>query len=197
MRGLARPAGMLIEPPTIGYTPELDRRLPHDPRAARELLSAAGYASGFSVTLETAGDSSGNAVEVARPIVEQLGQVGIRVTLSTPPLAELNRRLAAKETDFYLLNRSAGTNPDGRALMEPILGPNSQYKDARIQALLQTIPAETVTYARDAMIHEVWKIATDDIATIPLHHRDAAVIVSERLQIPSALWRFMWLAKFA
>jgi peptide/nickel transport system substrate-binding protein len=57
MRGLATPAGMLVSPGAIGYAPELDRRLPYDPEAAKALLAEAGYPQGFSVTLDCPSNS--------------------------------------------------------------------------------------------------------------------------------------------
>src|SRR5690606_8167581 len=51
LRGQAKSTGSLISPLVDGYVPELDRRLPHDPAAARRLLAEAGYPNGFSVTL--------------------------------------------------------------------------------------------------------------------------------------------------
>jgi peptide/nickel transport system substrate-binding protein len=52
--GLAVPTGMGIWPNGIGWSEELDRRLPYDPAKAKALLAEAGYPEGFSVRL-TAG----------------------------------------------------------------------------------------------------------------------------------------------
>jgi peptide/nickel transport system substrate-binding protein len=41
-----------------------------------------------------------------------------------------------------------------------------------------------VTYARDAMIEEVWKIVLDDIVYIPLHHQVQVWAMRDYLAIP-------------
>jgi peptide/nickel transport system substrate-binding protein len=41
-----------------------------------------------------------------------------------------------------------------------------------------------ITYARDAMIEEVWKIVLDDIVYIPLHHQIIVWAMRDNLDIP-------------
>jgi len=41
-----------------------------------------------------------------------------------------------------------------------------------------------VTYARDAMIEEVWRIVFDDIVCIPLHHQMIVCATRDNLEIP-------------
>ena len=52
LHGLAVPAGMLIWPKGIGWSEELDRRLPYDPAKAKALLAEAGYPEGFDVRFD-------------------------------------------------------------------------------------------------------------------------------------------------
>ena len=47
LHGLAVPAGMLIWPTGIGWSEDLDRRLPYDPAKAKALLAEAGYLGGL------------------------------------------------------------------------------------------------------------------------------------------------------
>ena len=52
LHGLAVPAGMGIWPKGIGWSEELDRRLPYDPAKAKALLAEAGYPKGFDVRFD-------------------------------------------------------------------------------------------------------------------------------------------------
>ena len=52
MRGLATPTGSIVPPGTQGYSKEADKRLPFDREKAKALLTEAGYAMGFSITLD-------------------------------------------------------------------------------------------------------------------------------------------------
>jgi peptide/nickel transport system substrate-binding protein len=41
-----------------------------------------------------------------------------------------------------------------------------------------------VTYGRDALIEEAWKIVVDDIVYIPLHHQMLVWAMRENLDVP-------------
>ena len=66
-----------------GYVPELEKRLPYDPSAARALLKDAGYADGFGVTLDCVNIAFRAAV--CQAIAGMLAQVGIRVDVPAVP----------------------------------------------------------------------------------------------------------------
>lgn len=90
MRGRVLPAGMLVSPGAIGYAPELDRRLPYDPAAAKALLAEAGYGGGFSVTLDCPNNSHLiNDEAICRAIAAQLHKVGIAAAANPPAEAGL------------------------------------------------------------------------------------------------------------
>ena len=74
-RGLATPVGMPIAPGVNGHTPELGKRLPYDPEAAKALLVEAGYPEGFSVTLDCPNDwSRARGEALCRFIAPQFGR---------------------------------------------------------------------------------------------------------------------------
>ena len=56
MRGLSSPAGIITFPGVTGYTKELDKRLPYDVAAAKQLLADAGYPDGFDIELRCPND---------------------------------------------------------------------------------------------------------------------------------------------
>ena len=60
----------------------------------------------------------------------------------------------------------------------------SGYSNPRVDDLIEKIDREMVTYARDAMIEEVWKIVLDDIVYIPLHHQVQIWAMRDYLNIP-------------
>ena len=85
MRGLSIPAGMLVAPRALGYAPELDRRLPYDPKAAKALLAEAGYPDGFSVTLDCPNNWNINDEAICRAIAAQLDEVGMDIAVNPQP----------------------------------------------------------------------------------------------------------------
>jgi len=70
------------------YDPALENVYPYNPAKARQLLAQAGYPDGFTVTMP---DWTPLAPEVMTPLVQELGDVGIKVTLDPCPLIQCFR----------------------------------------------------------------------------------------------------------
>jgi peptide/nickel transport system substrate-binding protein len=58
------------------------------------------------------------------------------------------------------------------------------YANPRVDNRIDTIETALVTYARDAMIEEVWKTVRDDIAVVPLHHQIIFWAMRDGLDLP-------------
>jgi ABC-type transport system substrate-binding protein len=58
------------------------------------------------------------------------------------------------------------------------------YENPRVDEPIDTIGKTMVTFARDAMIEEVWKIVLDDIVDLPLHHQVIVWAMRENLDVP-------------
>lgn len=185
MRGLALPAGMLVAPGAIGYAPELDQRLPYDPEVAKALLAEAGYPGGFSVALDCPNDRWINDEAICRAIAAQLGEVGIDVTANPQPKQLFFAKLDNRETDFFFDSWSA---IDSEVVFKQIYRTGSQdapgYSNPRVDELIDQIDSTMITYARDAMIEEVWKIVLEEIVHIPLHHQVIVWAMRDRLELP-------------
>ena len=187
MRGLAVPAGMLVAPGAIGYAPELDQRLPYDPEAAKTLLAEAGYPDGFSVTLDCPNNPySINDEAICRAVAAQLGEVGIAVTANPQPKQVACAKIDNRETDFWF--DSLGGAELGDRLRPPLSDRSqrnaSGYSNPRVDELIEKIDREMVTYGRDAMIEEVWKIVLGDIVYMPLHHQVIVWAMRDNLDLP-------------
>jgi peptide/nickel transport system substrate-binding protein len=186
MRGLSIPAGMMVPPRALGYAPELDRRLPYDPDVAKALLAEAGYPEGFSLTLDCPNNRYINDEAICRAIAAQLDEVSLDVTVNAQPKDVIYAKFDNRETDFYLLGwatydshnvfinffrTSGGENAAG-------------YSNPQVDQLIEQIGSGMITYARDAMIEEVWKIVLDDIVYIPLHYQVIVWAMRDNLEIP-------------
>jgi peptide/nickel transport system substrate-binding protein len=185
MRGLAIPAGMLAAPGAVGYAPELDQRLPYDPDAAKGLLAAAGYPGGFSVTLDCPNNRWINDEAICRALAVQLAVVGIDVTANPQPKQLFFAKIDNRETDFFFDSFLA---MDSITFFINFYRTNSEdapgYSNPRVDELIDKIDREMITYGRDAMIEEVWKIVLDDLVYIPLHHQVIVWAMRDNLEIP-------------
>jgi peptide/nickel transport system substrate-binding protein len=188
MQGLAIPAGIIIQPGINGYAPELDIRLPFDPDAAKSLLASAGYSRGFDVTLDCPKDRYINDEVICRTAAAMLDKVGIRVTVAARPMREHSPRIQRRETDFYMLGWGTATY-DSLAHFTYLVRSDAPYNaigyaNRNIDELIDAISTELITYARDAMIEEVWKTVREDIVYVPLHHQVIVWAMRDRLELP-------------
>ena len=188
MHGLSIPAGMLIEPGINGYSEELDRRLPHDPEAARALLAEAGYPDGFSITLDCPNNRYINDEAICRAVADQLGTVGIEVTVAARPKHEHFPRLLNRQSDFGMEGWTASTmdsiNLFAYHFRSQGLWNITGYADPKVEELIDTLETEISSPARDALIEQVWRLVLDDIVYLPLHHQVLVWAMRDDLDLP-------------
>ena len=176
---------MLVAPGAIGYAPELDQRLPYDPEAAKTLLAAAGYPGGFSVTLDCPNNRWINDEAVCRAIAAQLGEIALDVTANPQPKHLFFAKVDNRETDFFFDSWAA---MDSKLFFINYYRTGTQgapgYSNPGVDDFIAKIDREMITYARDAMIEEVWKIVLNDIVYIPLHHQLIVWAMRDSLEMP-------------
>jgi peptide/nickel transport system substrate-binding protein len=185
---LAEPAGMIAAPGVTGFDPELDRRLPYDLEGAKELLDAAGVQGGFAVRL----DCRESYRQVCQEVAAQLAGIGIRVTVDALPFEAWKTRLSKRATDFYLGSEYAGFTLDSIEPFHDIFynppawyGGATGYDNPAFEALLEQIEGEMIiTYARDALIEQAWRMVLQDIVVIPLYRPQEVWAMRSTLQLP-------------
>ncbi|HSA79953.1 MAG TPA: ABC transporter substrate-binding protein [Geminicoccaceae bacterium] len=192
MSGLAIPIGMIVQPGINGYAPELDTRFPFDPDVAKALLAEAGYPDGFAVTLDCPNDRYVNDEAICRAVAAMLGEISIRVSVAARPMREHQPMLRDKETDFYMLGFGT-TTYDSLYILSYVVRSDAPYNAAnyvnsKVDGLIDYISTAMVTYARDAMIEEVWRTVRDDIVLVPLHQQVIVWAMSDELDLPVDPW---------
>jgi peptide/nickel transport system substrate-binding protein len=188
MRGYAMPAGMVIQPGINGYTPEFDTRPAYDPNAARDLLAEAGYPDGFEVGLDCPKNRYLNDEAICRAVADMLAKVGITVDLAIAPMGEHIAKLRERRSDFYMLGWGTQTF-DSHYHFAYLYRSDGQYNatgyaDPRVDELIDAIGTELVTYARDAMIEEVWRTVLAGVVVVPLHHQVMLWALRDQLELP-------------
>ena len=188
MQGLSVPAGMIIPPGVNGHAPELDQRLPYDPAAAKSLLAEAGYPRGFGVTLDCTNNYYVNDEAICRAVAAQLSKIGIAVSVNAQPEDQHYQKVGDHESDFWLESYTAGTLDSLEVFLISIRSGGvdnwSGYANPRVDQLIEQLRTISLTYARDALIDEVWKIVLDDVVFLPLHHQVLVWAMRENLELP-------------
>jgi peptide/nickel transport system substrate-binding protein len=181
MRGHASPAAQIVDPPTIGYNPDL-KRMPYDPVMARKLLKEAGYEKGFEITLAGPNDRYVQDEKIAEAVVKYLAKVGIKAKLDVKPKSIFFSETAKKKHDFFLIGWFDGTYDAGRTFAkrlhtyEPDTGygvwNGTLFTDPTIDALIKVTASMVDKEKRLRILQDLNKIAmVDKIAFIPLHYQ--------------------------
>ena len=180
MRGSATPTGLMVAPGVNGFDPALNKRLPHDPSAAKKLLADAGYPGGFEVTLNCPNDRYVNDSEICQAVAVMLARVGVKVNLLAEPKATYFPKVLSRDTSFYLIGWTPGTydsqNPLFSLMATPGEGGQGQfnlgaYSNPQVDELTRAIASEIDAAKRQAMISEAFRIHAEDIGHIPLHQQ--------------------------
>lgn len=191
LRGTATPAVSVQAPANPGYE-EHPENFTFDPGKARELLAEAGYPDGFTTTLETSVDGSGQIMPVAMAeyIQQNLAAVGITVNLKTYEwISYISHYNSGLEDGVGLAQMSWGMSTPfwlyittSSTLASPA-GPNAgRYANPELDAAMQKAIAAGDEEEANRFWREANAIASEDVALIPVVNDKSPYIVSSRVE---------------
>jgi peptide/nickel transport system substrate-binding protein len=192
MRGAATPTNLMIGPGVKGFVPEMNKRLPHDPAAAKKLLADAGYPNGFEVGMNCPNDRYVNDSAICQAIAAMMAQIGVKINLMAETKVTYFPKILSRNTSFYML----GWTPDSYDAQNAIFAlmmtpaPSGQglfnlgtYSNKRVDELGAQIASELDEKKRNAMIAELFKIHGDDVGHIPLHQQALAWAIKKNIEL--------------
>jgi peptide/nickel transport system substrate-binding protein len=192
MRGLAAPTGALLSPKVDGSPADLDKRLAFDPAKAKALLAEAGYPNGFSVPLDCVNVPWREAV--CQAMTAMLTQVGIRTTLRSSPTNQFFPKLSMGTTS--LIEFGWTPNPDAWASLNALLRTwdksglgtfnAGRYSNPKLDVLIDSMRVEPDLTRRRAMVGTVLRLASDDIAYVPLYRRTLTWAMAKKVH--AVIW---------
>jgi peptide/nickel transport system substrate-binding protein len=179
MRGQSIPAGIPNPPFVNGWTPELDAYPKPDVEKAKALMAEAGYPNGFSVTLDTPNNRYVNDEAISTAYVGMLGQIGIKVTLASRPVAEHSPLILANKSDFYLLGWGVPTFDSAYVFNDLVHSKTDLhgtynvglYSNPELDAKIIALGTMDSIEERDATIAEIWKVVKEDRVLMPVHNQ--------------------------
>lgn len=192
LRGQATATGSYFSRLVDGYVPELDRRLPYDPPAARALLKESGYPEGFAVTLDCVNVAYRAAV--CQAVAGMLAQVGIRTSAQVWPTATFFPRITQATTSFFEFGWSPLTDawPSLNAIVHSRTDEGvgtfngGRYANARLDKIIDAIRVEPDASQRRQLVGDALRIMSDDLPLIPLYRRTLTWVM--RPDISVAQW---------
>jgi peptide/nickel transport system substrate-binding protein len=188
MRGDSEPAGIITFPGVTGYTKALDKRLPYDPEAAKQLLVDAGYPDGFDVELRCPNDRYVNDEAICTAVVGMFGKIGVNVSLNSQTKSKHFKELKEDKGDFYMLGWGVPTL-DSHYVFHYLYDSGASwnkvnFSNARVDELIKVMEGEVDLTKRNAAIAEAWKIVKDDISYLPLHHQVISWASKKSVNVP-------------
>ncbi|UFN51759.1 ABC transporter substrate-binding protein (plasmid) [Roseomonas sp. OT10] len=175
MEGAVAPTAQVVREQLGGHVPGLTPAT--DPAEARRLLSAAGYASGFRITLHGPNDRYLNDARVIQAIGQMWQRVGIQTTVEPMPWTAYAARANRGEFSAFLLGGTAATGEASYPLRS-ILGLRGadmpRYANRDFVALLDRATATLNDGERNGLLQGAVRMAMNDVAFIPLYIQKAA-----------------------
>ena len=204
MRNAALPTGG-ITPSILASNPDAEKRLPHDPVRAKQLLTEAGYPNGFDVTLDCPNNRYINDEEICLAVAAMLAKIGIQTRVTTMPRATYFPKLEKFDTSMYMLGWG-GAITDAQTMLSPVLhspdpktGNGSfnygRYVNPKLDALIDAASVETNVEKRREVIRQAIAEHNAQVHHVPLHRqmipwamRSAVTAVHRADNAPSMEW---------
>src|SRR6056297_2647035 len=190
MFGHATPAAQIPDPPTAGYSEKIER-LPYNPKRAKELLEAAGYGDGFSITLTAPNDRYVQDEQIAATVASYLSKVGIDVEVDAKPKSVYFEEVMNNELDFYLIGWFDGTFDFGRSyskLLHTIdeetgygTFNGARYSDQVADQIYEASKKVIDPAIRASLLEDLNRLAMgrENVAVIPLHYQEDTYAINK------------------
>jgi peptide/nickel transport system substrate-binding protein len=177
--GHARQLAAGVTDLTDGYSADL-KPFPFDQAKAKQLLTEAGYPTGFTIDASIAETQK---PDVAQAIVAQLGQVGIKVNLNTLTTAVFNDRWIKKQLDpLYFVTWNTFTHPALLDLLAGCKGFISSFCNQTAQPFLDQGGATLDQAAQVKAYSDAMKVLANDPFGIYISATNALYGVSAKVE---------------
>jgi len=190
LKGLATPTGELLAPEPGTAPTEPTPRQRFDPVHARELLRQAGYPDGFPLTMDCVNVAFRE--HVCQAIAAMLTQVGIRTTLHTSPSTQFFPMITEGKVSLAEFGFT-GTTEDAWQGLNGLLHTwdrdgagtfnGGRYANPRLDALIDAVRTEPDPGRRRAITERALKMASDDVAYVPLYRRTLSWVMQKKVHV--------------
>ncbi|GAB1477820.1 ABC transporter substrate-binding protein [Paracoccaceae bacterium] len=206
MNGLATASDQFVPESHVGYVEGADFRAmyPFDVARAKELMAEAGYADGFTMTLDATNNRYVNDAQIAQALTSMLAQIGIELKLNLMPKSNFWGYIRVPSDNSSLI-MSGWDVPSGDAGSmynalyysrdkKPGYGEvnRTSYSNPKVDALLDKADSTANIDERDGFLQEATKILLADIPMIPIHYEQDIYALHEGVTFTPRTDKFIW-----
>lgn len=192
MRGQAVPTGIAAAQVVNGWTADLAAYPKPDIAKAKALLAEAGYPQGFTITVDTPNNRYVNDEATSQAIVSMLGQIGIKATLASKPVAQFLPLINNSQSDFYLLGWGVPTFDSAFVFNDLVHSKTGNfgaynaglYTNPELDKKIESLETETNTARRNQVIAEIWKTVKEDRVMLPVYNPVNTYAMRDKLSLP-------------
>jgi peptide/nickel transport system substrate-binding protein len=188
LRGFGLPVALVLpNPERAGVTTDMNKRSPADVALAKRLLAQAGYPEGFAVTM----DCDARNERVCSSIAGMLAKVGITLNLAVQSPAQFYQKIRRLDTSMYLMGWISALDPI--FMLQPVVHSRNDkgdgewnygnFKDDRIDALIDEAKVEFDEAKRRSVFLEIAKLNRDNVYLIPLYRRVAPWVSRANVEV--------------
>ncbi len=181
MRNQAYPTGGITPSPLGAFNdPELEKRLPYDLDAAKKLMSEAGWADGFEVTLDCPNNRYINDEEICQTLASMWAKLNVKIRVNGMPRSTYFPKVQKFDTSMYMLGWG-GSITDAETTLTPVLRSRGEggvgswnfggYVDTKFDELAAASSKEPDPKKREQLIKAALKQHNEQVHHIPLHRQ--------------------------
>lgn len=191
MRGFATAAGQNSPEGYLGHDKDLLPR--YDLKRAKELMKAAGFEDGFSVTMMAPNNRYVNDAKIAQAVVSMLAKINIKVDLTTMPKAQYWPKFDERAADIMMIGWHSDTEDTANFFEFLLVCPNADtgagqynsgnYCNPSLDAIIAKANEITDDKERTQLLRQAESIVYLDAAFVPLHWQNLAWAAKKNIDI--------------
>ena len=177
---------------------------PFDLKKAGELMAEAGYADGFTVTLDTTNNRYVNDQQIAQALASMLGKIKIDLKLNLMPKSNFFGYIRVPSNQSSLIMSGWDVpSGDGGSMYSVMFYSRGKkegygqvnrgsYSNPEVDALIDKADGTAKLEERDAHLQAVTKILMRDIPMIPIHYEQDLYAAKKNVELTPRADKFLW-----
>ncbi|MEM8855289.1 MAG: ABC transporter substrate-binding protein, partial [Pseudomonadota bacterium] len=206
MNGLATPSDQYVPASHTGHVEGMNFRemYAHDIEKAQALMEEAGYADGFTMTLDATNNRYVNDGQIAQALASMLAKINIDLKLNVMPKSNFwgYIRVPTPNSSFIMSGWDVPSGDAGSMYSALFYSRDKKegfgqvnrgsYTNPALDAAVDAADSTADIDERDAHLQEATKILLQDIPMIPLHYELDIYAVRDGITLEPRVDKFLW-----